>query len=97
MITYKIKPEFIDLWGDEANSETVLTADEIEMIASGWEKPIELIIDQLIPENYPAAVSLMDDEIREDVHADLAPCSDARFLWEYCNRHQEKYGKPFDI
>jgi hypothetical protein len=97
MITYKINPEFIDLWGADANSETVLTADDIEMIAHGWEKPVELIIDQLIPENYPAAVSLMDDEIREAVHDDLAPCSDARFLWEYCKRHQEKYGESFSI
>lgn len=40
-------------------------------------------------------VSLMDDEIRESVHADLAPCRDIDFLKEYMKRHREKYGEDF--
>ena len=47
--------------------------------------------------DFTAAVNLMDDEIREAVHADLAPCSDQEFLDEYCKRHQEKYGEQFTI
>ena len=46
---------------------------------------------------YEAAVMLMDDEIRESVHADLAPCSEEEFLTEYMKRHEEKYGMPFII
>ena len=92
---YRINPEYADLWGEDADA--VLTADDIEMIARGWEKPVEVILPQLIPENFRAAVELMDDEIREAVHADLAPCTDAAFLWEYCKRHEAKYGKPFVI
>ena len=49
MATYRIKPEYIALWGDEANDETVLTEDDIEMIAHGWETPVDEIIDQLDP------------------------------------------------
>lgn len=97
MATYKIKPEYIDLWGDEANDETVLTEDDIEMIAHGWEKPVDEIIDQLDPVNYEYAVEMMDDDIREAVHSDLAPCSDARFLWEYCKRHKAKYDCEFVV
>ena len=96
-MTYKIKPEYFHLWGDEANEETTLDEDQIEMIARGWEKPVEEIIDQLIPDYFDSAVSFMDDEIREAVHADLAPCTEARFLWEYAKRHQQKYGEPFAI
>ena len=29
---------------------------------------------------YDAAVILMDDEIREDLHAELAPCTDEEFM-----------------
>lgn len=46
---------------------------------------------------YDAAVALMDDEIREDVHRDMAPCSDLDFLTEYMKRHESKYGEPFSI
>ncbi len=46
---------------------------------------------------YDAAVALMDDEIREAVHADLAPCSELEFLEEYIRRHEAKYGEPFSI
>lgn len=46
---------------------------------------------------YEAAVQLMDDELREQVHKDLAPCTDEQFLEEYCKRHLEKYGIEFVI
>ena len=31
----------------------------------------------------------MNDEIREDVHADFAPCTNEKFLVEYVNRDPE--------
>lgn len=46
---------------------------------------------------YDAAVELMDDEIREEVHADIAPCTDEEFLVEYMKRHKDKYGIDFTI
>lgn len=46
---------------------------------------------------YEEAVALMDDEIREEVHADLAPCTEQEFFDEYCKRHLEKYGIEFVI
>lgn len=47
--------------------------------------------------NYDAAVALMDDEIRETVHAELAPCSDRDFLAEYMRRHVIVYDEDFTI
>ena len=44
---------------------------------------------------FNAAVALMDDEIREAVAADLAPCSEREFLAEYCRRHAERFGEVF--
>ena len=47
--------------------------------------------------DFDAAVNLMDDEIREAVHADLAPCTDQEFINEYAKRHEAKYGEAFEI
>lgn len=41
------------------------------------------------------AAQLMDDDIREDVHKDLAPCTAQEFIEEYARRHKEKYGEEF--
>lgn len=46
---------------------------------------------------YDTAVSLMDDDIREELHAHPAPCTDQEFLEAYQEEHEKKYGKPFEI
>lgn len=45
--TYHILPEYIDQWGAEANSETVVTLDDVLMCARGWEVPVEEVLEQL--------------------------------------------------
>lgn len=46
---------------------------------------------------FNAAVALMDDEIRETIHNEYAPCSDEEFLSQYMAAHLEKYGEEFTI
>lgn len=46
---------------------------------------------------YDAAVNLMDDEIREELHAEMSPCTDEEFLEAYMKAHKEKYGEAFEI
>ena len=65
-----------------------------------WEEPdwaddqaAEMIGEGL----FDAAVELMDDEIREEIHAELAPCTDEEFLAEYIRRHQDKFGETFKV
>ena len=48
-MTYKIKNEYLSLWGDDATEDTVITDEDLKMIASGWEKTPEDLMDQLIP------------------------------------------------
>lgn len=43
--------------------------------------------------DFEVAVSMMDDEIREEVHFDIAPCTEQEFFDEYAKRHAEKYGE----
>ena len=42
-------------------------------------------------------VTMMDDEIREQVHAELAPCTDEEFLTRYQELHLEKYSAELMI
>ena len=49
------------------------------------------------PDQWDTIVALMDDEIREEVHMEFAPCSNLRFLVEYCDMHREKFGEDFEI
>jgi hypothetical protein len=48
--------------------------------------------------DFDAAVNLMDDEIREDLHNKMAPCSDQEFLDAYVAAHAAKYnGEEFQV
>ena len=48
MATYKIKPEYMDVWGEDANEDTVLTDEDLEMITRGWGMTPDDVMDQLI-------------------------------------------------
>ena len=50
MKTYRIKPEYLALWGEDATEETILTMDDIESITRGWDKTPDDVMDQLIPQ-----------------------------------------------
>ncbi len=47
--------------------------------------------------NYDAAVDLMDDDIREELHLEMAPCTNQEFLDAYCKAHYNKYGIDFIV
>lgn len=47
--------------------------------------------------DFEAAVNLMDDEIREELHAELAPCGNQEFLDACVERHAQKYGEDFQV
>ena len=47
--------------------------------------------------NYEAAVELMDDEIRESLHFEIAPCTEQEFFTAYEKAHAEKYGEEWEL
>ena len=47
--------------------------------------------------DFDVCVNMMDDEIRESIHNDMAPCGEQEFLDEYVVRHAAKYGKNLEI
>lgn len=49
-------------------------------------------------QDFDACVNLMDDEIREKLHKEMAgECSEQEFLDAYWVEHIKKYGKKFCI
>ena len=42
-----------------------------------------------------AAVNLMDDELREQVHEEMAPCTEQEFVERYAELHEERFGEGF--
>ena len=47
--------------------------------------------------NYAAAVALMNDEIREELHMKLSPCTEQEFFTAYEEAHVEKYGEEWEL
>lgn len=45
--------------------------------------------------DFDAAVNMMDDEIREEVAANIAPCTDQAFIEAYAEAHEQKLGEEF--
>lgn len=44
---YKIREEFIDLWGSEADGDTVIEGKDLAGFAEDWEKTVEELLEQL--------------------------------------------------
>lgn len=47
--------------------------------------------------DYNSAVAMMDNEIREDLHYKIAPCSNQAFFDAYCAAHKKKFGEVFEF
>ena len=43
------------------------------------------------------AVYLMDDDLREELSADLAPCTEQEFFKAYAKAHEAKYGDEWEL
>lgn len=50
---------------------------------------------KFIEVDYKAIEALMDDDIREELHAEFAPCTNEEFFKAYKKAHLEKYGEEF--
>ena len=47
--------------------------------------------------DFETSVQFMDDEIREELHNELAPCSDQEFFTAYEKAHEEKFGEEWEL
>lgn len=47
--------------------------------------------------DYYVAVALMYDDIREDLHMLMCPCSPQEFFDAYCERHHYFFGEAWEL
>lgn len=47
--------------------------------------------------NFDAAIEGMNDEIREDLNLELAPCTDQEFFTAYEKAHAKKFGEEWEL
>lgn len=47
--------------------------------------------------NYEAAIVFMDDEIREALHLEMAPCTEQDFFTAYEIEHEKKFGEEWEL
>lgn len=76
-----------------------MTKEKIEMtLEEAKEKKYPTVKNESGKEvDYEEAVNLMDDDIREELHMELAPCSNQEFFDAYCARHLETFGESFEF
>lgn len=85
---------------EEVKKEYDLTDWEADVMADELAK----LADQYVEDedghmiNYAAAVELMDDDLREQLHMEMAPCSNQEFYDAYVKAHAERFnGEKFQI
>lgn len=44
---YRIKPEYLDEWGEDVTADYIITQDELEWLARQWDKSIDELLEQL--------------------------------------------------
>lgn len=46
---------------------------------------------------WDAALALMDDDLREELSADLAPCTEQEFFGAYAKAHEAKFCEEWEL
>ena len=47
--------------------------------------------------DFESAIEVMDDDIREDLSLELAPCTDQEFFTAYEKAHAKKFGEEWEL
>lgn len=55
------------------------------MIKNSWGTEID----------FDVAVSMMDDEIRENLHSEITPCTEQEFFTAYAAAHKAQFGEDW--
>ena len=72
-----------------------LTAQEVNDLLEDFDSRV--LNDYNVEIDYETAVQLMDDDLREELHANLAPCTNQKFFEAYCEAYEEKYGEEWEL
>lgn len=96
MLPYVVATGYDAETGEWSHGNYLDDLQEAIFKAEGGKRKVDQVIDangNLV--NYRAAEAIMNDELREELHRWLAPCSDQRFFETYAEAHETKFGEPF--
>ncbi|NLH07009.1 MAG: hypothetical protein GX484_05330 [Chloroflexi bacterium] len=88
------------------DGETFQMTGNIEPIAlsnSGWQEMTNERGEKVMVNphgkqlDFEAALMNMDDDLREELHMALAPCSEAEFFAAYADAHRERFGEEWEL
>jgi len=90
MTTKDYHKELRRLWKISDKAELLQSLTGAEMTTQKY------VINQYGKEiDFDAAVNLMDDDIREQLHDELAPCTPQVFFDAYVSAHEKKFGEDW--
>ena len=82
-----------DNWNNQATEE--INSEILKAIAK--KEILQKKVKELLKLGMDILMQHMDDQLRERVHMELAPCTDEEFLVRYMELHREKFDEEFDI
>lgn len=86
----RIREITIDDEGEELDPDGMEIIDTFAAMLDGY-----VMTENDKATDFELAATYMDDEIREQLHTQLAPCDDQSFFSAYEKKHWEKYGESF--
>ena len=72
---------------EKFGKESALNTENPGIVRNEWD--VEFVYEAIVP--------YMDDEIREDLCREIAPCTEQEFFDAYCKAHEEKFGEEFEL
>lgn len=58
---------------------------------------IKVVNEWGIEFDYELAVNLMDDDLREELNFQIAPCTEQEFFTAYVQSHTDKFGEEWEL
>ena len=103
-IAYDAKDLFAGGWRAADRDEFKKEYDLTDWEADVMQEELEKLADQYVEDSdghmiyYDAAVEMMDDDLREELHREMAPCTNQELYDAYVKAHAAKYnGEKFQI
>lgn len=101
--TYKLPPltvkqidEISNRTGDSYTTTIIRAVDRLHQQEINMDRK-QQAAKMLDSFDFETIVNYMDDGVREQVHAELAPTTEAEFLQRYMELHKAKFGQDFIV
>lgn len=82
-----------EMYGEDADDETVN-----EIWDAYWRGDVGTVINSWgVAVDFKSAVNMMDDDIREQLHREITPCTQQAFFDAYADEHEAVFGEEWEL